>query len=183
MSAHTLSHCLNFPLLGRHGRSPYLFLNPNTASSFPRVVIQAPAHLLLCRPRQGCWPSAAPAPSFPPGSLQVWPASCWPRRGWFWTAGSAEPPRSAWPELGPRGCRLYHWDRSTERGSSLDLDSKKKAKALITDLSGLMIETNLEGNTTVKGWYRLQLFNPAHKETNEWFADWDRTTFSDSPFA
>lgn len=71
-----------------------------------------PAHLLLCRPRRGCWPSAGPAPSSPPASLQVWLVSCWPQRGWFWTEGSATPPRSALPRREPRGCHLYPCDRN-----------------------------------------------------------------------
>lgn len=96
----------------RHGRSERLFLNPNTKSSFPGAVIQPPTHLLLCRPRRGCSPSAAPAPSCPPRWRRVWLVSYWPRRGWSWTAGSAAPLQSAWPVHEPPGCHLYPWDKN-----------------------------------------------------------------------
>lgn len=63
-------------------------------------------HPRHCRPPWGCQSSAAPAQFSPPGARLPWPACCWPQPCWSWTAGSAAPWQSAWPEPGPRECHL-----------------------------------------------------------------------------
>lgn len=141
MSAHTLSHCLYYPPSGRHGRSPYLCLNPNTTSSFPRAVTQAlltyssvvharvvdPAQRLLHLPLQGHCRFGGPHVGH--GAV-----------------GFGLQGQQSRPDLLGQSSGLGAVAFTTEQrdGRSFENWTTEKQR-------WLMLDTNLKGNTTVKG--------------------------------